>query len=240
MRLRARVWNVGKLLALATALAGTYVLSFFLGVRLALKTREVAVPDLRGRTVNEATMLLSDRGLALKIEEPPRLDPRIAPGRIAAQEPPPGVLTRRQRAVKVWTSAGPRASVVPAVIGELEATALGRIEQAGLVVASRAEVRTSQYPAGTVVAQAPPPGTRATEVALLVNLGEAEATYVMPDLIGVHGARAAELLRARGFRVAVVAEYSYPGIPPGFVLRQRPEAGFQIAPGEPISLEVSR
>ena len=29
-------------------------------------------------------------------------------------------------------------------------------------------------------------------------------------------------------------------IPAGVVLRQNPQAGFQIAPGEPISLEVSR
>ena len=62
----------------------------------------------------------------------------------------------------------------------------------------------------------------------------------MPDLIGVNGERAAEVLRQRGFRVAVVGSTPYPGIPPGIVLRQNPQAGFQIAPGEPISLEVSR
>ena len=53
-------------------------------------------------------------------------------------------------------------------------------------------------------------------------------------------ARAADLLRTRGFRVAVVGDHPYPGVPAGIVLRQNPQAGFQIAPGEPISLEVSR
>jgi beta-lactam-binding protein with PASTA domain len=62
----------------------------------------------------------------------------------------------------------------------------------------------------------------------------------MPDLIGVNGDRAAELLRSRGFRASVVASQPYPGVPPGVVLRQNPQGGFQIAPGEPISLEVSR
>ena len=62
----------------------------------------------------------------------------------------------------------------------------------------------------------------------------------MPDLIGVNGDRAADLLRARGFRVAVVGDHPYPGVPAGIVLRQNPQAGFQISPGEPISLEVSR
>lgn len=62
----------------------------------------------------------------------------------------------------------------------------------------------------------------------------------MPDLIGVNGARAAEILRSRGFRVAVVGDHPYPGVPPGTVLRQFPQGGFQVAFGDPISLEVSR
>ena len=77
-------------------------------------------------------------------------------------------------------------------------------------------------------------------MALLVNRGEQGANYVMPDLIGVNGDRAAEILREQGFRVAVVGSMPYPGVAAGIVLRQSPQAGFQVAPGEPISLEVSR
>jgi beta-lactam-binding protein with PASTA domain len=62
----------------------------------------------------------------------------------------------------------------------------------------------------------------------------------MPDLIGVNGERAAEILRGHGFRVALVGAAPYPGVAAGIVLRQSPQAGFQIAPGEPISIEVSR
>jgi len=73
-----------------------------------------------------------------------------------------------------------------------------------------------------------------------VNRGDRGTSYVMPDLIGVNGDRASEILRQRGFRVAVVGTTPYPGIAAGVVIRQSPQAGFQIAPGEPISLEVSR
>ncbi len=62
----------------------------------------------------------------------------------------------------------------------------------------------------------------------------------MPDLIGVEAETAAGILRTQGFRVTVVGEHPYPGLPPGIVLRQSPQAGFQIAPGEAISLEVSQ
>jgi beta-lactam-binding protein with PASTA domain len=91
-----------------------------------------------------------------------------------------------------------------------------------------------------IVAQTPPARSAGSNVALLVNRGERGASYVMPDLIGVNGDRAAEILRTRGFRVAVVGSTPYPGVAADVVIRQSPQAGFQIGPSEPISLEVSR
>jgi len=240
MALTTRVWSAGKLLVLVGALILTYVLSAAIGMRVALKTREVQVPLLTGKTVNEATGMLTEAGLNLKVEEGRRLDPKVPAGQIVTQDPVAGVRTRRERSVKVWVSGGPRSTTIPELSGESERTAQLRLQQEGLGLASTAEIRSSDYPAGTVVAQFPAARTNAAQVALLVNRGERGARYVMPDLIGVDGSRAAELLRARGFRATVVGDHPYPGVAPGIVLRQNPQAGFQIAPGEPISLEVSR
>lgn len=240
MALRRRVWGAGKLLVLGGALLLTYVLFAAIGMRLALKSREVEVPSLVGRTVNEASTLLTESGLALKVEEGQRIDPRIPAGHVVAQEPQSGARTRSERSVRVWVSAGPRATAVPNLVGESERTAQLRLEQQGLRLAHTSEVRSADYPAGAVIAQTPPPKTNSGEVALLVNRGERGVTYVMPDLIGVNGDRAADVLRSRGFRVAVVGDHPYPGIPAGIVIRQSPQAGFQISPGETISLETSR
>jgi serine/threonine-protein kinase len=241
MAIKTRVWGAGKLLLLGGALLLTYVLFAVAAMRIALKTREVEVPSLAGQTVNEARAVMAERGLNLRVEESLRIDPKVPAGQVLAQEPQAGVRTRRERSVKVWVSAGPRATVMPSLIGESERTAQLRLQQEGLkLVAAASEVRSADYPSGAVVAQTPPPKAGAGEVALLVNRGERGLTYVMPDLIGVNGDRAADLLRARGFRVAVVGDHPYPGVPAGIVLRQNPQAGFQIAPGETISLEVSR
>jgi len=62
----------------------------------------------------------------------------------------------------------------------------------------------------------------------------------MPDLIGLNGDRASDLLRASGFRVSIVARQSAPGIPPAVVIRQQPAGGYQVHPGDAISLEVSQ
>ncbi len=114
MALTNRVWSAGKLLLLASALVGTYVVFAAAAMRLALHVREVQVPDLTNRTANEATAEVASLGLALKVDEARRPDPKIAVGRVIAQEPAAGSISRRQRSVRIWLSAGPRSSTVPA------------------------------------------------------------------------------------------------------------------------------
>jgi beta-lactam-binding protein with PASTA domain len=129
---------------------------------------------------------------------------------------------------------------VPSVTGESQRSAEARLAAGGFAVRAVSEIRSQDYPADAVIAQQPPPKTPAIAVAILINRRDRGATYVMPDLIGLNGDRTAEVLRQRGFRAAVVASTPYPGIAAGIVLRQNPQAGYQIEPGEPISLEVSR
>ncbi|MGH9346002.1 MAG: PASTA domain-containing protein [Vicinamibacterales bacterium] len=240
MRFGTRVWSAGKLLVLVGALAVTFSLFAALAMRVALRTREVQVPDLVGRGVHEASQALGGLGLTLRVDENRRPDTRVPAGRIMQQDPPAGVQARRQRSIRVWLSAGSRAATVPALVGQTERTARIRLEQDGLAVGALSEFRSPEYPADAIVAQNPPPSSRADAVSLLVNRGDEATSYVMPDLIGVNGDRAAEVLRARGFRVSIVGEQPYAGVPPGVVVRQQPPGGFQLGPSDAISLEVSR
>ena len=240
MPLGTRVWTASKLLVRAGALVATYVLFAAASMRIALKAREVQVPDFSNLSVSDATGLATRLGLNLKVDDMRRLDAKIAAGRVLAQDPAAGSLARSQRSVRVWLSEGIHAATVPALVGETERSAQSRVSQDGLELDTLAEIRSSDYPPDMVVAQMPPAKAASARVSLLVNRGERGASYVMPDLIGVNGDRAAEVLRGRGFRVAVVASNPYPGVAAGIVLRQNPQGGFRIAPGEPISLEVSR
>ena len=240
MALRTRVWTAGKLVLLAGGLVATYVIFAAASMRIALRTREVQTPDFTNRTANEAAPIAAELGLSLKIDDARRLDPKIAAGHVLAQEPSAGSVARRQRTVRIWLSAGQRAATLPLLVGETERTAQLRVSQDGLTLSDVSEIRSNTFAPDVVVAQSPPARTAGTAVALLVNRGERGASYVMPDLIGVNGDRAADLLRNRGFRVAVVGSLPYPGVAAGIVIRQSPQAGFQIGPGEPVSLEVSR
>ena len=102
MPLTTRVWGAGKLLLLCGALLLTYVLFAAASMRMALKTREVVVPELAGKTVNDATAALAEAGLTLKVEDGRQVDPKVPAGQILAQEP----LRARGRAASAASGSG--------------------------------------------------------------------------------------------------------------------------------------
>jgi len=240
MRLGIRVWNVGKFFLIVGALGATFLIFFGISMRMALRAREVEVPVLVGLTVNDATEKLAPLGLGLRVEENRRTDPKVPLGHVMQQEPDAGMRARRQRTIRVWVSSGPRVTTVPALVGQTERTARIRLEQDGVEIGTLSEIRSADYPADAVVAQNPPPASRAPEVSLLLNRGEQATTYVMPDVIGMDGDLAAEAMRSRGFRVTIVGTQTVPGIPVGTIVRQQPAGGYKVGASDPISLEVSR
>ncbi len=238
--LRRRAWTAGRLLLLVIGLGATYVVFLFASLKVAGTAREVTVPDLRGQSLAAATDVADGMGIAMVVDPIKRPDETLPPDHVLSQEPAPGTVIRRQRPVRVRLTAAISPAVVPVVIGESERAAQIRLSQERVGIGRTAEIFSTAYPPGTIVAQDPPARSEATEVSLLVNRGEAAMTYVMPDLIGTSGTRVADVLRRRLFRVTILGEVPYPGIPAGTVVRQTPQAGFQIAPGDPITLEVSR
>jgi len=237
---RFGVWSVGRVLLLAAALGGTFLLFFGVALRVALRARVVQVPALVGKTVNDASQTLGAVGLTLKIDPTRRPDDKVTANHIMLQDPPAGAAARTPRSIRVWLSAGPRTTTVPELIGQTERTARIRMEQDGVELGSVSEFRSPDYPADAVVSQDPPPEVKAPQVSLLLNRGEASVTYVMPDVIGMDGNHVSDALRAQGFRVTITGSQPYPGIPPGTVVRQQPQGGFRVAASDPISLEVSR
>jgi serine/threonine-protein kinase len=240
MLLRPRVVHVGKLLLLIGGLEATFFAFAAIAMRVAVRALEIRVPALVGKPVEEARTQATDLGLVVRVDEARRPDPKIPAGHVLGQDPAPGSTARRQRSLRLWVSSGPRIVVAPNLIGESERAAQIRLTQDGVSTATVSEIRDRDYAPDVVIAQDPPPQSHTSEVRLLVNRGEDRASYVMPDLIGVNAARAADLLRAQGFRVSIVSQQSSPGIPPGIVIRQIPAGGYQVHPGDSISLEVSQ
>jgi beta-lactam-binding protein with PASTA domain len=240
MPLGTRLKRTGRILLLAAGLLATYVIFLLSAMRWAVRARDVTVPDLRGKSISEATAALAPIGLTLQLDPLRRPDPAIPADHVLSQEPDAGSTTRRPRIVHVRMSDGNRAPVVPEVSGQSQRAAELELAQGQVAIGSTIDVSSDAYGADVVIAQDPPAHSRGSTITLLVNRAPSAETYVMPDLIGTTGATVATLLRSHNLRVTVSTASAYPGVPSGTVVRQTPQAGFQIAPGEPIALEVSR
>lgn len=235
-----RVWGIGKILLLTGGLAATFLVFAGIAMRVAVRARQVTVPNLVGQSLTDATNLAANLDLQLRVDPVKRPDPKVPAEHVLMQEPTSGSAARRQRTVRVVLSAGAHVALAPNLLGETQRSAEIRVAQDGLSLGAVTEIRSALYPPDLVVAQDPPPSTETAEIRLLVNRGEDRATYVMPDLIGLNGDRAADVMRTRGFRVSITAQPAASAIPPGVVVRQSPAGGYQVHPGDPIALEVSR
>lgn len=240
MLLKTRVWSAGRLLLIAGGLVATFLVCAAIAVRVAVRARDVVVPDVTGVTVRDASTRLAQEDLQVRVDAVERPSTEVAAGRVLGQDPRPGTALRRQRTVRLWLSAGPRVAYMPQLVGESERGATIRLSQEGLDTPVLAEIRSVDFSADQVVAQEPPPGRPAASVQLLVSRGADVSTYVMPDLIGLEGDAAAAVLRQQGFRVSFVAQQATSGLPAGVIVRQTPAGGYQVQPGAAISLEVAR
>jgi serine/threonine-protein kinase len=233
------VFKYGSLLL---ALAATAGLSALATMRVVLTSQEVTVPSLIDKRIPEAGGLVERQGLNLRVEGR-RNDPRVAEGRICAQDPAPGGQLKTQRGVKVWLSLGPQRLEVPDVAGQSLRTARIALEQARVPL-GRVALVPSPEAEGTILLQQPGAGKveelAAEGLALLVSEGPAGPQFVMPDLIGGDAGRAVDLLTNAGLRVGELRQRSYPGVSAGIVLRQVPPAGYRVAARSPVTLDVSK
>ena len=96
------------------------------------------MPDLVGRTVNEATATAQRPRAALTCDDSQRPDDKVAGRPVMQQEPAAGVTSAPPAQVRVWVSTGPRADDRAAAgRPERSAAAQIRLEQDGVEVGIR-------------------------------------------------------------------------------------------------------
>ncbi|MCU0723162.1 MAG: PASTA domain-containing protein, partial [Planctomycetes bacterium] len=186
---------------------------------------EAEVPDLEGKTVDEAKAALEAAGLALGTSK--KALGKGQPGRILSQDPAKGSKLPKGGSVNVEVGAEIPViqAIVPAVVGSKETDARKRIEDAGLKIAS-VTPKAAPGKGGVVLEQDPPAGTRiprGSGVSLVVGK---EAEVDVPDVRGKSLLEASKALGQVGLKVADRIEARVdPASAPGTVLDQNPAAG---------------
>ena len=203
---------------------------------------EIAVADVEGMALAEATAVLQKQGLRVRVSRSPLERPR---GEILSQSPPAGSELARDSVVALvvssatGTPASPGRVEVPDVVGLSASRAVSAIRDAGL--RARIQLVPSTEPSGTVIAQSPTEGADVAED-VTVRLEVAKARPVVelievPDVVGSSAAEARSELRAVGLRVSTVAVVSQE--PAGTVIAQSPGASVKLRDGAIVKLTVS-
>ena len=215
----------------ALAMITVTVFAAALTLRLALHAGEVAIPDLSGLTVQEASDAALHDGLDLNIQN--RFYSTTVPaGRILSQAPAPGSEVRKGWQVRVVESLGPQQVTIPDVAGEPVRQATMELRRNQLDLGTQVHLDAPGDP-DMVLAQTPPPnaGVDQPRVNLLLSsqAGDASNAFVMPSFVGLSYSTANHEAIALGLRVATIG--GIPATPvPTAAAPLTPEAQGAVAP----------
>ncbi|MDL9947071.1 Stk1 family PASTA domain-containing Ser/Thr kinase [Gordonia sp. ABSL11-1] len=199
------------------------------------------MPDLRGKTPDEATEAL--RVLGFSNVKPDRVDstPELK-DKVVSTTPPIGAEAPVNGAVVVHVGNGPKEVTIPDVTGQAEDAARTVLEQINLKVVTIAG--DSELPAGRVVSSSPSAGEtveQGSTVQIVVSRGN---MFVMPNLRGQTPAQARATLAAAGWEDSTLTRSSrnVPITSPddGKVIGQEPDPGSRVRKNGSVAIVVGQ
>jgi beta-lactam-binding protein with PASTA domain len=176
-------------------------------MRFAIHGREVAVPDLAGKTPAEARRTADAAGFQIDVERQ-YYSATVPEGKVLSQLPAPGTQVRRGWQIRVAESLGPQRVEIPNVLGESQRAAEINIRRRGLDVGAVAQLEMRGAPADQVLGQSPPPnasGIAAPKISLLTSESAAPQAFLMPNFTGQALGGVTLVLQDAGFRLGNVS-----------------------------------
>lgn len=134
---------------------------------------------------------------------------------------------------------GGRKAIVPDVVGLLEKQAIERLEDKGFNKYTIEGIYSEDAAIGVVVSQTPEGNTSASMAEVVVlEVSKGQDEIKIPDVVGKSEKEATRILKAEGFLVNVVKEFSKT-VELGEVISQDPGTGKLLLPGETVTILVS-
>ncbi|CAA9314322.1 MAG: Probable serine/threonine-protein kinase pknL [uncultured Frankineae bacterium] len=189
-----------------------------------------AVPDLAGRTRDEAAAALEETGLAAGPVTEAFSEAPV--GTVVRTDPEKGAALPPDTAVALVLSKGVEMLPVPDAQGAPRAEAEAAVTEAGFTP-KVVEVFSEQVDRGRVADQSPSSGTAARGSEVVLEVSKGPELVPVPDVVGQPRDDAEQALEAAGLSVRVVA---IPG--PGRVRSTDPAAGAQVRKGSRVTVYV--
>ena len=205
-----------RFVLLALVLLVVALVSALTAMRFAIHGREVAVPDLVGKTPAEARRIADAGGFQMDIERQ-YYSATVPEGKLLSQLPAPGTQVRRGWQIRVAQSLGPQRVEIPNVLGQSQRAAEINILRRGLNVGAVAQIGMRGAPSEQVLGQSPPPnasGIAAPKISLLTTESVAPQAFLMPNFSGQALGGVTLVLQDAGFRLGNVSIAPSATLPP--------------------------
>lgn len=224
-------------LAVFLLMVVTVLLGSFFAYGKFWSSAEVVVPNVVGRTADDAERILKDSKLRVMITE--QFDEDIAVGLVISQSPDPNSHVKEDRLVTIYVSKGAEVSVVPDVRKLTLREAELKLKGAGFII-GRIEEVDSNEPEGTVIDQnprSPAQINKSQKIDLIVS--RAEKPIELPDFTGSTLSSVKKQLTALKLQQGSVEEVASDE-PKGTVISQNPPAGADVKQGSSVSFTISK
>ena len=196
------------------------------------------VPDVTGKTIEEATAILKEAGFELGTTDQ-KYDDKVPAGQIVGQDPKAGDKREKGSKVNVTVSQGVAQITVPDVKGLDAEKAKQAIKDKGLVPSAGTPAYSDTVEKGLVISTNPESGTKVEKnstVEYIVSLGS-EGVEV-PNVVGQREGAAVATLNDAGF--SVTTDYANSDtVAEGLVISQSPSAGEKGKEGGTVNIVVS-
>jgi serine/threonine-protein kinase len=204
-------------------------------------TKEVTVPDLVGKTVEEATSQLDKLNLKLEVGDEIS-STEYDEGEIVSQDPKAEMTVKEGYTITVNISKGKvKEGTVPNVVNKTANDAQFVLESYGYKLGNITQ-ENSDMPKDVVIRQTPEAGTEAdpgTRVDIVVSLGSAVEQVDMPDVKGKDVDTAKEELEKAGLAIGSVGYEMSTAYEINTVMWQQFEPGTKVDKGAAVNLKIS-
>jgi len=240
MGLKERIQWLARMSLIAFVLASVTFLSALIAMRYAIQGKEVVLPDVVGKSQDEARRALSGIGVGLKVED--RVYSNLPVDAIVRQSPPPKTHVKAGADEHVVLSLGAQKVQIPDLQGKSERAARIELMRSGMQLGEESTAYLPGTDGDMVLEQDPVPGTSnitSPHENLLVSGEAPPAAYVMPVLTNQAVAAAEAKLSGAGLRVSKLTLVEAPGVLHGVVVDQAPAHGQRVDASVPIELQVA-
>ena len=249
-----RMNKVMKILTIVVAVIIVFILIFVIGKAAGLfkftpklknettEEEQVKVPNVVGKTEEEAKKELNGMGLGFRVAERKESN-KYEEGTVSEQKTEAGKKVDKNTTIVVVVSSGLVGTKieVPDVKGHNESEAHSMLTQAGFKKISSEFVYSDTVAEGDVVETTPAAHAQATEdTQIIMKVSKGAEKKTVPNVIGQADADAQNAIIAAGLNVGTVTYDWNDSVPEGLVVSQSVDGGKKVAAGTSVGLVVSQ